>query len=74
MNHLYKMHMMRTHLIGDGTEPSKALQGADEMPRGSWRDKKVITAAPGEYCPSHLLQLASLSLENTNKPTQFAFS
>lgn len=74
MNHLYKMHMTHTHLSGGGTEPSKALQGTDEMFPGSWRDKKVVTAAPGEYSPSHLLQLASLSLENTNKPTQFAFS
>lgn len=35
MNHLYEMGMMHTHLSGGGTEPSKALQGADETFPGS---------------------------------------
>lgn len=34
-NQLYKRCVMHTHLSGGGTEPSKALQGADETFPGS---------------------------------------
>jgi len=74
MHHLYKMRVMHTHLSGGGVEPSKALQGADETFPGSRWDERVITAAPGEHSPSHLPPPPSLSLKNTNKTTQFAFS
>lgn len=36
--------------------------------------ERVITAAPREHSPPHLLPTPSFSLENTNKPTQFTFS
>lgn len=44
-NQLYKRCMMHTHLSGDGREPSKALQGADETFPGSGWDKKVINSS-----------------------------